>query len=386
MRVSTDVFSHHPAARWAVPVLAVAAIAGGTLVATRPASADAGLPPLTAQQLLVELQQAQAQPLSGTVSQTADLGLPSLSGLTGLTGGGGGPAGGGSSSSSAESALTSLLSGTHTWRVWAGSPTQSRLALVDGSNETAVIRNGADVWLWSSADKKAAHTTLTADHPGKPSTPGTAPTDLPRTPQEAATKALAALDPTTAVAVSGSSNVAGRSAYDLVLTPKTPGTRVAQVRIAVDAEKHLPLRVQVYSAKRANPAVDVGFTAVDFTAPDASVFAFTPPSDAQVESPAPSTATPDSHAVAPRDANAKPKVVGSGWAAVAVTKPSPQIASMLKQPEAAQLLSAVPEVSGTWGRGRLVDGTLFSAVVTDDGRVAVGAVAPESLYAALAAS
>ena len=50
------------------------------------------------------------------------------------------------------------------------------------------------------------------------------------------------------------------------------------------------------------------------------------------------------------------------------------------------LLSSIPEVSGTWGKGRVIDGTLFSAVLTDDGRVAVGAVAPDALFAALKAS
>ena len=50
------------------------------------------------------------------------------------------------------------------------------------------------------------------------------------------------------------------------------------------------------------------------------------------------------------------------------------------------LLSSIPEVSGTWGKGRVIDGTLFSAVLTDDGRIAVGAVAPEALFAALKAS
>ena len=49
------------------------------------------------------------------------------------------------------------------------------------------------------------------------------------------------------------------------------------------------------------------------------------------------------------------------------------------------LLQALPRVSGEWGSGRLLRGTLFSAVLTDDGRFAVGAVAPERLYAALAA-
>ena len=50
------------------------------------------------------------------------------------------------------------------------------------------------------------------------------------------------------------------------------------------------------------------------------------------------------------------------------------------------MLKALPTTSGTWGRGHVFEGTLFSLVLTDDGRVAVGAVAPDQLYRALAAT
>jgi hypothetical protein len=46
-------------------------------------------------------------------------------------------------------------------------------------------------------------------------------------------------------------------------------------------------------------------------------------------------------------------------------------------------LAALPKVSGSWGSGRLLTGTLFSAVLTNDGRVAIGAVPAERLYSAL---
>jgi len=48
------------------------------------------------------------------------------------------------------------------------------------------------------------------------------------------------------------------------------------------------------------------------------------------------------------------------------------------------VLDRLPRVSGSWGSGRLLSGKLFSALLTDDGRVLVGAVAPELLYAAAA--
>jgi hypothetical protein len=50
----------------------------------------------------------------------------------------------------------------------------------------------------------------------------------------------------------------------------------------------------------------------------------------------------------------------------------------------ARALKALPTVSGSWGSGHLLQGTLFSALLTDDGRVVVGAVAPQALYDALA--
>jgi hypothetical protein len=51
--------------------------------------------------------------------------------------------------------------------------------------------------------------------------------------------------------------------------------------------------------------------------------------------------------------------------------------------EAQQLtgvLNSLPKVSGSWGSGHLLTSSLFSALITDDGRILVGAVAPEKLY------
>ena len=211
------------------------------------------------------MQRAQLGYLSGTVVQSADLGLPDLSGL-------GGPGGRGSAS------LESAITGTHTWRVWYGGPDQQRLALVGQLGESDVIRNGTDLWLWSSEEKTAVHYALTAhDAAAKQPNPAPSLTDLPKTPEEAAKRALAALDPTTEVTTSGTAVVAGREAYELVLKPRDTASLVASVRISVDAEKHLPLRVQVYSTRLSNPAFEVGFTSIDFAKPDARQFEFNPP-------------------------------------------------------------------------------------------------------------
>jgi outer membrane lipoprotein-sorting protein len=366
-------FADHRTSRWAVPAAAVVLIAGGTLVASRTASADAGLPARSAAQLLADVRGSVGQSLSGTVVQTADLGLPQIPGLGGRGSGSPAATGGGAS-------LTSVISGTHTWRVWAGGPTRSRVALVSGAGESDVIRNGSDVWVWSSAEKTAVHHTLTAKDAAA-GAPSGSPTDLPKTPAEAADKALAAIDPSTSVTTAGTAVVAGRQAYELVLDPRTDGTRVAQVRIAVDAEKHVPLRVQVYSTQLPNPAVEVGFTSVDFAAPDARQFAFTPPADTTV-----TEGTQGAHGTTKAGTQAEPKVVGTGWTSVAVATMPAQLATDATQNQLQGMLSALPKVSGDWGSGRVIDGTLLSAVLTDDGRVAVGAVDPQALFAALKSS
>jgi hypothetical protein len=81
---------------------------------------------------------------------------------------------------------------------------------------------------------------------------------------------------------------------------------------------------------------------------------------------------------------ADPTVVGKGWSTVVVAT-LPEEAQQADSRDLQRFLSSLRPVSGSWGSGRLLTGTLFSAVLTDDGRVAVGAVAPERLYAALAA-
>ena len=384
-----SLFTDHPGARWAAPAAALAVVGAVALTANHVASADPSLPPRSAAQLLVDVQQANLTGLSGTVVQTSNLGLPDIS-LGGSTQGG-------------SSSLTSMVAGTHTWRVWLAGPEQQRLALVGSLGESDVIRNGRDLWVWSSKDKTATHTTLPAEGTKgadgtKPAEGSKAPTpeQLPKTPQEAAQLALSAIEPTTSVATSGASVVAGQQAYDLVLKPKDAASLVASVRISLDAVHHVPLRVQVYSTKTANPAFEVGFTHVDFAKPAARQFAFNPPPGTKVtqstlgsdagKAPAtkPAPATPD-------PAAAKPKVVGTGWTTVVVSRLPDASASGSKAGQgdiAGQLqrvLSLLPKASGSWGTGRVLQGTLFTVVVTDDGRIAVGAVAPERVYAALAA-
>lgn len=345
------------ALRWLVPVLAaLLLLTGGWAATTVTAAADEPLPPRTPDQLLAKMHSTTVEGFSGTVVQRADLGLPDL------------PAMGGHGGQSP----TSLLSGTHTLRVWYSHPDRLRVAVHSTLGETDLIRNGRQVWLWSSQDQTATHLTLPrgVDTPQRPRTP--------LTPQQAAQRALEAVQPSTEVSVRGTTQVAGRSAYRLVLDPRSSKTLVGQVRIAVDGQTFVPLRVQVLARNAQQPAYEVGFTDFEPTRPDSSRFEFTPPPGAKVVTP--SEHHGDRSRSGQPGAAPHPRVVGSGWSTVIVAQGPSKAGAPA---EAGQLIRSLPKVSGPWGSGRLLHGTLFSVLLTNDGTVVAGAVPPQRLYAAL---
>ncbi len=336
--------------RWAVPVVVAATVAGTVLVGSATAGADpSNLAPRTAAELVADLAAPTTDALSGTVTESADLGLPALpsTGRDTL-----GP--------------TTLLTGTHTLRVWTNGPDRSRVALQDQLAEYDVVRSGKDVWTWSSQGREATHLSLPAR--SKAETP---PAGLPTTPGEAASAALAAIGPSTTLAVDDAVSVAGRSARQLVLTPRGGDTLIGSVRIAVDAETHVPLRVQVYPAGASTPAFAVGFTEVSFRAPADSVFAFTPPATAKVrELPTPTRNAPARAAKPGRQA---PTVSGTGWSSVLTLtglRPTPEQTAQLDQ-----LGTPVPQ-------GRILTTALVSVLLTNNGRLLVGAVPARVLQAA----
>ena len=76
------------------------------------------------------------------------------------------------------------------------------------------------------------------------------------------------------------------------------------------------------------------------------------------------------------------RTVGSGWTTVAVL-PAPTASDTGRNAGSlGGFLEQLPRVSGSWGSGRLMTSTLVSALVTDDGRLVVGMVPPDLLYAA----
>jgi hypothetical protein len=408
-------------------VLTVGAVVAGTTMAGAQASPE--LPNRTAAQLLADVQQATGPgPLTATVQETANLGLPSLPG------------------SSNSSSAMSLLSGTHSFNIWYADPAHMRVSQPVQLGESDLRRDGRQVWLWNSKNQTATHVVLPAVPAGSAGDSsagdGQGSPAPPPTPQNLARQILAAVGPTTTVSVQQNVTVAGQSAYQLAVAPKDSGSLIGRVTIAVDAHRYLPLRVQVFARGSSSPAFELGFTSLSFGEPAASNFAFTPPADAKVKTiQVPAKFRPGKaigrhhhgmHGLSPLaggrhvpgHAGAGPvTVLGKGWLSVlkvsanspsdgsttttttstsgsgaysstlTITAGSPSSGPGHDSRLAAQaraiartLMREATPVSGSWGSGRLLRTSLVSVLITSKGTVYVGAVEPSVLYADAAAS
>ncbi|HWF82780.1 MAG TPA: hypothetical protein VN695_19560 [Streptosporangiaceae bacterium] len=525
----------------AAAVLVVAGVLTGTMLAN---AAGPSLPKRTPAQLLVAMRGARPPgPMTAVITENANLGFPSLPNIPGLQ--------------SSVLSGASFITGTHTFDIWYGGPRKLRIAIPVSFGETDLRVNGNQVWLWDSHGQNATHyilpnrpapTQVKLPHPGlllprclvalrqrsqrrarivkciKSMKIGRqVPANFrPLTPQQAADKFLAAIGPTTKVTVAGSTVVAGRPAYELVIAPRTSKSLISQIVIAVDSKTYLPLRLDVFSKGTSSPAFQVGYTSLTFGKPAASNFTFTPPAGAHVKTeplpavspglmgplsmgeipaplPGPFTSQrwlggapiaprfgaaklswrvrivkgtvvfklPKGYAkqvgwvkVAPKPARAmlKPagkagppkrvaavsvapdgnaayapvagqiimpasrlgyatavapsrvKVLGSGWLSVAVLPAGASLPGLSPSPAkhtltagqtpsslpilpagaapagqvsalARILLNSAAPVRGTWGSGRLLRTNLFSVLITNSGKILIGAVTPDVLYA-----
>ncbi len=268
--------------RW-VPAAAVpAVIAAGVLVGSIPARAGDPLPQKSPAEVLTLLGQHNTRSFSGTVEQSAELGLPELPAA--------GPTSGPVSAGGAASVLE-FLTGAHTARIFMDGPTKMRVQVMDRLAERDVIRRDSDVWFYNSKDNSAAHLALPAfasdlplPGPSMPILPGDLPGPpvLP-TPGDLAREFLAVVDSSTEVTVGPDIEIAGRTAYSLELAPRTQGTLVEKIAIAVDGETGMPLRVSVMARGQAKPALQAGFTSLSLAAPEDSVFSFVTPPGATIK-------------------------------------------------------------------------------------------------------
>jgi outer membrane lipoprotein-sorting protein len=341
-----SVFLRNHALRWIVPtgVVGVVAITASGVLS---AQAISDLPPRNAAQLLVDVENAHVDGLSGTIVAKSSLGIPALP--TGATSGN----------------LLSLLSGSHTARVWYAGRDKQRFALLDTLSEADVFHNGRDIWTYDSSTHEATHMLLPAQS-GSQEPPVTAPT---LTPEQAAEQALRAIDPTTIVSTDAARRVAGRAAYELVLAPRDASSHIGSVRIAIDGKTKIPLGVQVYAKGEGSPAIDVAYTRIRYDLPDMSNFTFNPAKSVKIKNAALPSAT--------QHGGYDATTIGAGWTTVVRMR----LADLGARGAEMAYLQSLPRVSWAGGAGRLFESKLVTVLVCDDGRLYAGPVDKDVLIA-----
>ncbi len=377
-----------------MPGTAVAVTAAVVAALQIPAAqASPNLPNRTPAQLLASISSdAKVPPMTGTVVETASLGLPQL------------PQTGNPTS------LASLLTGSHTVKVYYQDANHFRLAVPQPQSETDVIADGSKLWLWqSSSDSVTEFVPPAVKGKVKHSEPKLPQTPL--TPQQAANQVLAAVGKTTLVSVQANVMVAGEPSYQLVLAPKDsplagrPGRDRGRRQVRRPAPRpavregrefpRLPGRLHRAAVGRPRPGQ------LQLHPAERRVRRRGEPRQAagQVRAAAASR-TPAASAATARAGSPwwrfpqKDLMQGFGTAAGSsgsasssgkqqnIYSANNQGVGVSSQELLNALLGSAKPVHGSWGSGTLVTTSLVSMLMTG-GEVYIGAVQPSVLYAAV---
>ncbi|PPK70187.1 sigma-E factor regulatory protein RseB domain-containing protein [Actinokineospora auranticolor] len=272
--------------------------------------------------------------------------------------------------------------------VYANGDGAGRISIDQGQSERTVVHNNGTTWVWNSANRsvtKYANTDSDTEDKGTP--------EQLADPAGTAREVVGLMQRDSTLTVDGTARVAGRPVYQLVLTPKpTERTLLREIRVSVDSETRLPLRLDVLANGQADPAVRVGFTEFKPGPQDPALFTFTPPAGAKV------TDGKDAKTHGFDEKNVESllggldfKTVGEGWDTVLTGKFPAQLLSQGLptgngrggETPGALIKQFAKEVTGPFGTGYAISTHVGTALITTDGRIAVGAVPQQVLVDAL---
>ncbi|WP_112270855.1 LolA family protein [Lentzea terrae] len=334
--------------------------AAGLSLLAMPAGAGQppSLPAVSAETLVEQVLTAKPAAFGGTVEVDNKLGLPAIS------------------------EIPQLADGKHSARIWTDGNGKLRLALPNGQSEQTIVDDGKTTWSWNSQDNEVTKSEHKADpRPDKEQAQEQKAVDPATAAKEIVTQTKEFSD----ITVDGTARVANRAAYELVLTPKaSEKTLVREVRIAVDSELKMPLRVAVLTNGAAEPAGTVGFSSINVGPQDPKLFEFTPPANAKVTTPEAKEAEareklPEAGLEAALQGE-DPQLFGTGWDTVIGGRIPAE--AMTQVPAEAQGLvdRFTKKVSGSWGSGKLFTTKVATILIADDGRVVAGAVPEQVLF------
>ncbi len=172
-----------------------------------------------------------------------------------------------------------LLSGA-SGRLWVAKDGRVRLELQAEKGDTQVLYDGRTLTVYDASSNTLYRFTPPADGHSADTQPSTEKHEVPSVAK--IEEAIAKLEH---VDVSGATptDVAGRAAYTVRVSPKEGGSMIGGAELSWDAGNGLPLRAALYSSTTASPVIELAASDISYGPVADSVFALTPPADAKVE-------------------------------------------------------------------------------------------------------
>lgn len=402
--------------KWIPAFVAPATVVALSIAVPMQANAEIDLPDKTASEILQMMNNDPDMSFSGRVTKVSNLGLPPIGNMPDV------------SDSMVEEMeenmpegmeefiprvtetnmvtdLVEIISGTHEARIYVDGPDKLKIQILDPMSERSITVNGDTVWFYDDDKLAAQYMTIdSAELEAKASEYeaenaaeieqyiAELPFDI-NNPAEVADYVLAEASEFSTITVGADQNVAGRAAYELIATPLAAESTVQYVSVAIDAETGMALNVKVVAKGQVEPAMEIGFTSIDYSTPDASIFEFAPSSDVAVtEMEMPEEFTIDGETYTKEELQAeleaskpteaeyeelkaqyeamenKPVVYENGWATVVEMTLSDEMPVEMFQSELFSEMTM--QVDG----GQVISTSLVNVLITDDGRVLAGAV------------
>jgi outer membrane lipoprotein-sorting protein len=378
-------------------VVTPAVIAAISLVPLQANAVD--LPDMSAEELMIMMMDAQPTEFSGTILKTSNLGLPALE-LSSMV-----------SEEDAErmrekmpeefadfapevieqNLLTEameLVTGEHRVRVFVGE-TGMRAQILDMMAQRDLIVSGNTVWTYDSREQVAMYAELDEEKLAEGKVEAEAEIsayiaeiglDL-TDPQAVAEYLMSQVGDSSEVTVGTDHYHAGRTAYQLNVTPNSEVSLVDSIVVSVDSETGMPLALSVYSTEQAEPAMEVGYESISFGDQDESMFSFNPPAGTQIVDLKELEAQKekvdlemwmDMEEMESLEEKPEPVMIGEGWDTIVLM---PAGDKALAEMGGELIQSLMTPVAG----GMLFSTPLMNVFMTDSGDVYAGAVSVQHL-------
>jgi hypothetical protein len=182
-----------------------------------------------------------------------------------------------------------LLQGTRHGRVWLSNDGRLRIELQGDNGDANLVVDKSSFWVSDPMQNTVYEGTLPADKPASGAAKGwsaQAPGAAHGVPtvaqiQSRLAKLMARVD-VSGVQTSSPSDVAGRPAYSVAVSPKHSGGLLGQAQLAWDAVTGVPLRIAIYARGNGTPVLALSATKISYGQIAASDLTIQPPAGDKV--------------------------------------------------------------------------------------------------------